>query len=82
MATVSLMQLEDGLGIMLPAEILTSLNIKEGDPLEIEIQNGTLIITPKGAKPIRTRFSYSKAFSDAGIDIEEILSGSKGKEEI
>lgn len=45
-------------GVILPKEILDTLNIKKGDPVEIEVENGVVIkISKKGQKPVKAEVS-------------------------
>ena len=45
-------------GVILPKEILDTLNIKKGDPVEIELENGVVIkISKKGQKPVKAEVS-------------------------
>lgn len=47
----SLRNIGNSKGAVIPAQLLKELNLDVGDTLEIKAENGTLVITPKAAKP-------------------------------
>lgn len=54
--------------LTLPAELRRALALKAGDPIEISVKDGTLVLTPVAVVPRRWRLSPSGEAKEAEAD--------------
>lgn len=59
--------------ITLPADVRLSLGLKPGDSLTLEVQDGSLVLTPSRQRALDARKAIHEAFLRAGITEEELL---------
>jgi len=59
--------------ITLPADILKQLGLKVGDAVELEVEDGTLRVTPSRTRALDALAEIHRAFQESGITLKEFL---------
>lgn len=63
--------------ITLPAKICRELALEVGDAVQIELNNGSLLITPSRKRALDALAAIQKAFRESGITEKELLAGGR-----
>ncbi len=58
--------------ITLPADLCQEINLETGDSLEIELKDGSLVLTPSRKRALDALTAIRKAFQESGITEKEL----------
>ena len=74
-----LVELKQKSQVTIPAELLKKMNLKTGDKLDIEEQEGRLVITPVMVILREQLWYYSKAWQDGEMEAQQQINAGKVK---